>query len=107
MLLATESRKQKVEVQWNTLRSADKEKFQCANEKEIKAWVSHKTVCRLARGTLRDDQVVEHRWIFTWKSPAPGSTEPRAKASLVIRGFEDPDLASIAADAPTLTKDGK
>ena len=107
MLLATESRKQKVEVQWNTLSSADQEKFQCAKEKEIKAWVSHGTVCRLARGTLRDDQVMRCRWIFTWKSPAPGSTEPRAKARLVIRGFEDPDLATIAADAPTLSKDGK
>ena len=47
------------------------------------------------------------RWIYTWKPPAPGTTEERAKARLVIRGFEDPELSSIAADAPTLSKDGK
>ena len=56
---------------------------------------------------MRDDQIMRCRWIFTWKPPAPGTTEERAKARLVIRGFEDPELSSIAADAPTLSKDGK
>ena len=107
LLLATDSRKQKVEIQWKNLTDADRVKFQNAKDKEIKAWVSHKTVCRLAKGTLRDDQIMRCRWIFTWKPPAPGTTEERAKACLVIRGFEDPELSSIAADAPTLSKDGK
>ena len=47
------------------------------------------------------------RWILTWKPPAPGLTEKRAKARLVVFGFEDPQLSTIAADAPTLSKDGK
>ena len=47
------------------------------------------------------------RWILTWKPPAPGLSEKRAKARLVVLGFEDPQLSTIAADAPTLSKDGK
>ena len=105
--MTTNPRKQKVEIQWNTLTESDKVKFQAAKQKEIKAWVDHKTVCRLAKGTLSDSQIMRCRWIFTWKPPAPGTTEERAKARLVIRGFEDPQLSTIASDAPTLTKDGK
>ena len=106
-LLATVNRKQKVEVQWNSLNASERSLFQKAKEKEIQAWVNHKTVCRLAKGTLTDDQIMRCRWILTWKAPSPGTSEQRAKARLVVRGFEDPQLSSIAADAPTLTKDGK
>lgn len=56
---------------------------------------------------LRDDQIMRCRWILTWKPPAPGLTEKRAKARLVVLGFEDPQLSTIAADAPTLSKDWK
>jgi hypothetical protein len=107
LLMATDTRKQKVKIQWNTLTEPEKVKFQQAKQKEIKAWVDHKTVCRLAKGTLNDNQIMRCRWIFTWKPPAPGTTEERGKARLVIRGFEDPQLSTISADAPTLTKDGK
>ena len=47
------------------------------------------------------------RWILTWKSPAPGTSERRAKARLVVLVFEDPQISSISSDAPTLSKDGK
>eukprot|EP00435_Cladocopium_sp_Y103_P068204 s25_g31.t1 len=106
-LLATVNRKQKVEVQWNSLNDTERELFRKAEDKEIQAWVGHKTVCRLAKGTLSDDQIVRCRWILTWKAPVPGSCEQRAKARLVVRGFEYPQLSTIAADAPTLSKDGK
>ena len=44
------------------------------------------------------------------KNPLPGSTEFRAKARLVIlgfEGFEDPGLGKIDTNAPTLSKDGR
>ena len=47
------------------------------------------------------------RWILTWKDPLPGTVEKRAKARLVILGFEDPDISSVPNDAPTWSKDGK
>ena len=31
----------------------------------------------------------------------------KAKARLVVLGFEDPNLSEVARDAPTLTKEGR
>ena len=106
-LIATGARKQRVEVQWKNLGEGERQLFQQAKEKEIDAWVKHETVKRVAKGTLRDDQIMRCRWILTWKSPAPGTSERRAKARLVVLGFEDPQISSISSDAPTLSKDGK
>eukprot|EP00435_Cladocopium_sp_Y103_P035397 s1051_g9.t1 len=41
------------------------------------------------------------------EDPLPGSTEQRAKARLVILGFEDPGIGAVPNDAPTLSKDAK
>ena len=105
--MATGARKQRVEIQWKNLNEKERDLFQKAKAKEIGAWVDHGTVKRVSRGTLRDDQIMRCRWILSWKPPMPGCTEKRAKARLVVLGFEDPQLATISADAPTLSKDGK
>eukprot|EP00435_Cladocopium_sp_Y103_P058560 s1182_g20.t1 len=47
------------------------------------------------------------RWILSWKAPEVGGVERRAKARLVVLGFEDPGITSIPRDAPTLGKDGR
>ena len=106
-LLATTARKQKVEVQYKTLSPKDQELFDGAKKKEIKAWIDHKTVQRVSKGTLKPEQIMRCRWILRWKAPEVGSVERRAKARLVVLGFEDPDLSSVPRDAPTLTKDGR
>ena len=105
--LATGARKQRVEVQWKSLSEPEQRLFQAAKDKEIRAWVDHGTVRRVAKGTLHESQIMRCRWILTWKPPAPGLSEKRAKARLVVLGFEDPQLSTIAAGAPTLSKDGK
>ena len=54
------------------------------------------------------------RWLLSWKG-ANGDEPPgelalngkRAKARLVVIGYEDPDIDSVKNDAPTLTKDGR
>ena len=44
------------------------------------------------------------RWILTWKEAPEGT---KAKARLVPKGFTDPDLLTIRAEAPTLSKIGR
>ena len=44
---------------------------------------------------------------LTWKDPVPGQNEKRARARLVILGFEDPGVGEVPNDAPTLGKDGR
>ena len=107
VLLASTARKQKVEVQYRSLSVEDQKLFDAAKQKELKAWIDHKTVQRVANGTLKPDQIMRCRWILSWKAPEVGSVERRAKARLVVLGFEDPDLSTVPRDAPTLTKDGR
>ena len=107
ILVASTARKQKVEVKYRDLSVADQELFDTAKSKEIKAWIDHGTVQKVARGSLRSDQIMRCRWILTWKAPEVGGVGRRAKARLVVLGFEDPGLAEIPRDAPTLSKDGR
>jgi len=101
ILIATTAKKQRVEVQWRNLSDSDKELFRQAKEKEVNAWISHGTVRKLAKGTLPENRIMRCRWILTWKDPLPGTSQQRAKARLVILGFEDPDINSVPNDAPT------
>jgi hypothetical protein len=105
--LTTGEKKKRVEVDYRAQTKGDRALFDAAKAKEVQAWIDHGTVKRVTKGTLSPEQVLRCRWILTWKNPAPGSTERRAKARLVVLGFEDPGLQSEPNDAPTLSKDGK
>ena len=105
--IVSSARKQRVEVKWEELSEADKEKFRAAKQKEVNAWMDHKTVKRVAGGTLDPSQIMKCRWILVWKPPEKEGGERRAKARLVILGFQDPGISYVPNDAPTLSKDGK
>eukprot|EP00435_Cladocopium_sp_Y103_P009141 s696_g2.t1 len=107
VLLTTGEKRKRVEVDYRKQTPGDRALFDAAKTKEIQAWIDHGTVKRVTRGTLSSDQIMRCRWILTWKSPSPGMTERRAKARLVVLGFEDPGLQTVPNDAPTLSKDGK
>ena len=102
VMLASSERKKRVEVKMRDLTSSEQEQFVQAKGKEVGAWLSHQTVRRLA-----DEQLLRCRWILTWKPPEQHGGPRRAKARLVVLGFEDPGLGEIPNDAPTLGKDAR
>ncbi|CAE7647792.1 GIP [Symbiodinium sp. CCMP2592] len=53
------------------------------------------------------DRIVTARWVLTWKEPEAAGGVPRAKARLVLRGFQDPDLFSLDKASPTATRQSK
>ena len=75
VLIASNARKQKVEVQYRHLSSEDQKLFDAAKQKEIKAWIDHGTVQKVTRGTLKPEQIMRCRWILTWKAPEVGGVE--------------------------------
>ena len=85
-----------------------------AKNKEVRAWLHHKTVRKVGKGRIPEHALMQCRWLLSWKA-ATGEESvselsaqgQRAKARLVIIGFEDPDIDEIVNDAPTLTKDGR
>ncbi|CAE6924520.1 GIP [Symbiodinium sp. CCMP2592] len=52
------------------------------------------------------DRVVTARWVLNWKTPTEGGP-PKAKARLVLRGFQDPDVFDLEKASPTATKQSK
>ena len=107
VFLATQERKKRVEVKLRDLTEEDRQKFKGAKAKEVGAWLDHGTVKKVAAGTLDESQLMRCRWILTWKNPETEGGPKRPKARLVVLGFEDPDLATIPNDAPTLGKDAR
>ena len=82
-------------------------KFDAAKQKEVGAWIDHRTVRSVAAGTLDESQLMRCRWVLTWKPPDKDGGARRPKARLVVLGFEDPNIGDIANDAPTLGKDAR
>ena len=113
VLIASDARKRKVEVKLSELSSEDQLRMAAAKHKEVGAWLTHKIVKRVTKGRIPDHCIMRCRWILSWK-PANGHEAPgeapdgfKAKARMVVIGFEDPDLGKISSDSPTLTKDGR
>ena len=58
-------------------------------------------------GKVNPNRVVHARWVLTWKKPEDGSLQRKAKARLVLKGFQDPDILSMEKAAPTAGKTAK
>ena len=99
------AKKKGAEVRLKDLTVSEKNLFDQAKGQEISAWLDTKTVKRILRSKLSEAQIMRTRWVLTWKL-MPDSTKG-AKARLVVLGYEDPDIATVPNDAPTLSKDGR
>ena len=52
------------------------------------------------------DRGMDTRWVRTWKSDESRTSERRAKARLIIKGFTNPDLLNIESHSSALTREG-
>ena len=114
--LASSAKKQRSEVKEKDLSPSEKTLFQAAKTKEIVSWLSTETVRKITRSQIPEEQILRSRWVLTWKPAGQGSGSPQGetdmpkfkpKARLVILGFEDPQIETLARDSPTLGKDSR
>ena len=117
--LASAAKKQRAEVRERELSSQDLELFLQAKQKEVSSWLSTETVRRIARSQIPEEQILRTRWVLTWKPvdapvAAPSddlasadSRDVKAKARLVVLGFEDPQIEALARDSPTLGRESR
>ena len=96
--------KRNAEVSLKWLPKADRRKFEEAQTNEMDQWVENAVFSIARRAGVPVDRIMCMRWILTWKDAPENSV---AKARLVINGFTDPDLTTIRAEAPTLSKLGR
>ena len=71
--------------------------------KSYPVWLQINAIRRI----LRQHPRFGSRWVLTWKEPEENSTHRRAKARLVVLGYEDPPLTGVVRDAPTLKREGR
>ena len=99
----TSEAKRHTEVRISQLNATDKEKFNKAKDTELDQWISHAVVRVCQRSGVPLQRIMSMRWVLTWKT-SDDQKDRKAKARLVVRGFEDPDLITVRAEAPTLSK---
>ena len=111
-LLASAVKRQRAEVKLKDLETHQKEEFQNAKNKEIDQWLATETVRKILRHKVPEENILRCRWVLTYKdldsvdAAREGKTK-KAKARLVILGYEDPDLTNIPRDSPTLQKESR
>ena len=105
--VAAAAKRSRAEVSLKRLSPAERTMFETAKEKELSCWVQTNAIRRILRSKLNPEQILRSRWVLTWKDAEPGSSTKKAKARLVVLGYQDPDLTSVARDSPTLSREGR
>ena len=104
---AVNLRKKRVEV--NVRRATDQEKklIEAAKALEVKEFIAERCVELLRdkelEGILPGD-IMKMRFVVTWKADPQSVNGKRAKARLVVLGFQDPNLGKELTLAPTMAK---
>lgn len=73
------------------------EDFKKAKDKEISSWMKQAAV-KLASRDVPPGRLLRMRWLYTVKH------DGRAKARLVIVGYQDPDLIHLEKTSPVMTR---
>ena len=111
-LAATAAKRQRSEVKIKDLSNQERKEFDVAKGKEIDQWLATETVRKILRHKIPEKNILRCRWVLTWKDldavdAAKEGKSRKAKARLVILGYEDPDLCDIPRDSPTLQKESR
>ena len=73
------------------------ESFKAAKKTEVQNWIREQAVRGVSHYVPRE-RIMRMRWVLTLKD------DGRAKARIVILGFEDPDLTDLSRSSPTMTR---
>eukprot|EP00435_Cladocopium_sp_Y103_P060282 s1270_g22.t1 len=105
--LTAAAKKSRNEVTYSELTAEEQELFRAAKQKELKCWLDTSTVQAILRERIHPSRIMSSRWILTWKEDPTSSTGRKAKARLVVKGFQDPDIGTLCSDSPTMTRDSR
>ena len=77
-----------------------------AKKKELKSFFDNRVWEFTGLDDVNTGRTVTARWVLTWKE-GDNNGPPVAKARLVLRGFEDPDLGNLDTNSPTATRQSR
>ena len=99
------ARKARVEVSERHLLPEEQLLFREAKSQEWKSWISNRVVQLVDGSNINAKRVIRSRWVLSYKKTDDGGKKPKAR--LVLLGYQDPDLGSYRADAPTCARSSK
>ena len=110
VLAASAAKRQRAEVKIKDLSESGKHEFALAKNKELDQWLATDTVRKILRHRIPEENILRARWVLTWKDldaidAQKEGKDRKAKARLVILGYEDPNITEIPRDSPTLSKE--
>ena len=110
--LATVAKRQRAEVKLKMLNEQERKEFEEAQRKELDQWMETGTVRRILRSQIPESNIMQCRWVHTWKDLDPIDRvklgkDRKAKSRLVVMGFQDPNIEDIPRDSPTLQKESR
>ena len=74
-------------------------------DKELDQWISHAIFEVVSRAGVPTSRIMTMSWVLVWQNvEEDGQSTVEAKARLVVTGFTDPDLTTLRAEAPSLSK---
>ena len=102
--------KRSAEVDVRNMTQEEHELMLQAKGKEIESYIDHAAVEIAGKCGVDPKRIMGMRWILTWKNETDENGQvkgKKAKARLIIKGFQDPDLLRIQRDSPTLSTLGR
>jgi len=110
--VASAVKRQRAEIKLRDLTPEEMKEFREAQGKEISQWLDTGTVRRIARHMIPEQNIMQCRWVHTWKELDAIDAEKlgknrKAKSRLVILGYQDPNIEDIPRDSPTLHKESR
>ena len=104
--LTSAAKKSHSEVQYHKL-TEEQKLFDTAKHKELSCWLETSTVKSILRNRIHPSRIMSSRWVLTWKMDDKVQGGQKAKARLVVRGYQDPELHQVDTDSPTLSRDAR
>ncbi len=98
------------EVNVRKLCPEEQMEFEEAMKKELDSFLSTEAVQICSSNGVPEDRIMQMRWVHTWKpvlSDAGEQVDRKAKARLIIKGYQDPRLMSLPRESPTLSTLGR
>ncbi len=110
--LATIAKRQRSEIKLRDLTNDELKEFKDAQSKEVDQWLETETVRKIARHQIPEENILQCRWIHTWKEldnedQIKLGKNRKAKSRLVVLGYQDPNLEDIPRDSPTLQRESR
>ena len=102
--------KKNAEVVLRKLCESERQEFDQAMSKEIQSYVMSEAVRICESKGIPINRILQMRWVYTWKTETDTEgkqTGKRAKARLIVKGFQDPRLTHLPREAPTLSNLGR